>query len=59
MPEPSYVERYYTCDFCDHATFRLTEAIEHFAQFGYHHSFSFNGELPVIRRNEWKEYLHV
>lgn len=29
---------YYTCNGCDHATFRLSEAIQHFAEMGPRHA---------------------
>ena len=43
---------YYTCNACDHSTFRLTEAIAHFAQYGGYHSFDYNGNM-VITAREW------
>lgn len=48
---------YYRCDACDHATFRLTEAVAHFAYYGLRHSFSYNGEYPVFRVSEWEKFV--
>lgn len=45
---------YYTCNGCDHATFRLSEAIAHMAFFGEHHSWESNNPAVVIPW-EWKE----
>ena len=44
---------YYTCNGCDHATFKLSEAIQHFAEMGKRHTPD-SAPLTFIRE-EWQQ----